>query len=54
MTKNPVTIKHDILAIEALNIMEQRVSQISVLPITDDNGHYFGIIRLHDLIRAGL
>jgi len=54
MTAHPTTTTLNTLAIEALNIMEQRSSQISVLPVTDDNKYYKGIIRLHDLIRAGL
>ena len=54
MTTQPMTTTLNTLAIEALNIMEQRSSQISVLPVTDENQCYKGIIRLHDLIRAGL
>lgn len=54
MTKNPITVTADTLAIEALNKMEQRKSQISVLPVIDNLGSFCGIIRLHDLIRAGL
>lgn len=54
MTRNPVSAHLDMLAKDAMNIMEQRSSQISVLPITDDDNTYHGIIRLHDLIIAGI
>lgn len=54
MTKNPIAVTSDTLAIEALNQMEQRRSQISVLPVIDNLSRFQGIIRLHDLIRAGL
>ncbi len=54
MTKNPIAVTADTLAIEALNKMEQRKSQISVLPVIDSLDCFCGIIRLHDLIRSGL
>lgn len=54
MTPNPNTILADTLAVEALNNMEQRSSQISVIPVIDRSTHFWGIVRLHDLIRAGL
>ena len=42
------------MAAEALNLMENRPSQISVLPVLDAGGNVAGIIRLHDLVQAGL
>ncbi|MEN6440223.1 MAG: KpsF/GutQ family sugar-phosphate isomerase [Syntrophobacter sp.] len=54
MIKNPVVIHQDRMAAEALNLMENRPSQISVLPVLDANGKVAGIIRVHDLIQAGL
>ena len=54
MTCSPSCINHDTLAIEALNMMEQRKNQISVLPVIDKSRQFLGILRLHDLIRAGL
>jgi len=34
--------------------MENRPSQISVLPVTDENGAAVGLLRLHDIVRSGL
>jgi arabinose-5-phosphate isomerase len=34
--------------------MENRLSQISVLPVVDKENRVVGIVRLHDLVRAGL
>ncbi len=49
MNKNPVYIEEDKMAIDALEVMENRESQISVLPVL--NGQYLkGIVRIHDLI----
>ncbi|MEC4816811.1 MAG: KpsF/GutQ family sugar-phosphate isomerase [Scytonema sp. PMC 1069.18] len=54
MTSNPVTVSPDTLAYNALQLMEDRPSQISVLPVIDDQWHCLGLIRLHDIIRSGL
>lgn len=54
MTHSPVTVPPDMLAYEALQLMENRPSQISVLPVVDPDGRNLGVIRLHDLIRGGL
>ena len=53
MTVDPVTVPPDLLAAEALRLMEDRPSQISVLPVTEDSV-LVGLVRLHDLVRAGL
>jgi arabinose-5-phosphate isomerase len=34
--------------------MEDRPSQIAVLPVVDDDGLCRGLVRLHDLVRIGL
>jgi arabinose-5-phosphate isomerase len=34
--------------------MEDRPSQISVLPVVDTDGRCVGLIRLHDIVRSGL
>jgi arabinose-5-phosphate isomerase len=34
--------------------MENRPSQISVLPVVDDGHRSVGLLRLHDLVRSGL
>jgi arabinose-5-phosphate isomerase len=54
MTADPVAIREDRLAVEALALMENRPSQISVLPVVDKENRVVGIVRLHDLVRAGL
>lgn len=52
MTAKPVTVGPEQMAKEALDLMENRPSQISVLPVTDSSGNWQGLIRLHDLVRA--
>lgn len=54
MTRNPITITPDELAYTALQLMENRPSQISVLPVIDGNRRSIGLLRLHDLVRSGL
>jgi arabinose-5-phosphate isomerase len=54
MTGNPVVIHEGRMAAEALNLMENRPSQIYVLPVLNGDGKVTGIIRLHDLVQAGL
>jgi arabinose-5-phosphate isomerase len=54
MTPNPTTASPDILAYDALRLMENRPSQISILPVVDRSDHCIGMIRLHDLVKAGL
>lgn len=53
MTASPVTVSSDMLAVDALKLMEDRPSQISVLPVVAGN-ECVGILRLHDIVRAGL
>ncbi len=52
MTTNPVTITPDATLREALQTMEDRLSQISVLPVVEDK--CVGLVRLHDLYQADL
>lgn len=54
MTRSPVTTAPDMLAYDALRLMEERPSQISVLPVVDGDGRCVGIVRLHDIVRIGL
>jgi arabinose-5-phosphate isomerase len=51
MTKNPVTIDADALAVEALEIL--RSHDITQLIVTNKS-QYLGFIHLHDLIREGI
>jgi arabinose-5-phosphate isomerase len=52
MTIAPVTIGPDANLGEALELMERRASQISVLPVVDSGGRSLGILRLHDVFRG--
>ncbi len=54
MTADPITISPQRLAYEALQIMERRPYQISVLPVVDEQNRAVGLLRLHDVIQAGL
>lgn len=54
MTKSPTQVLPGALAFNALKMMEDRPSQISILPVVDDRQCYLGVIRLHDIIQSGL
>lgn len=54
MTASPVTARPEMLAFDALKLMEDRPSQISVLPVVSDKGNCVGLLRLHDIVRSGL
>jgi len=54
MTRKPVVVTPDTLAFDALKLMEERESQIAVLPVVDAEYRSLGLIRLHDIIRSGL
>jgi arabinose-5-phosphate isomerase len=53
MTASPVTVAPDALLHEALGLMENRPSQIYVLPVVDARtGVCLGLLRLHDIYRG--
>jgi arabinose-5-phosphate isomerase len=54
MTVNPITVLPDTLAYEAMQLMENRPSQISVLPVMNNAQKCIGLIRLHDIVKSGL
>ena len=54
MTRDPVVTTPETLAYDALRLMEDRPSQISVLPVVDKGQKCVGLIRLHDIVRSGL
>lgn len=51
MTPSPVTIVSDKQAVDALSIMQRH--EITVLPVTDEDGRMQGILHLHDLLGKG-
>ena len=54
MTRKPVVARPELLAFDALRLMEDRPSQISVLPVVDEDQICIGLIRVHDIVRSGL
>lgn len=54
MTSAPVVAYPEMMAVEAVTLMEDRPSQIMVLPVVNDQRKVVGILRLHDIVRAGL
>ncbi len=52
MTKNPVCVKPEAHLVEAINLMENRPSKISVLPVVDGEGMFLGLIGLHDIYQS--
>jgi arabinose-5-phosphate isomerase len=54
MTSKPTVTTPEKLAYDALRLMEDRPSQISVLPVVDEAGKCVGLIRVHDIVRSGL
>ena len=49
MTASPVTVGPEATLGQALELMERRRSQISVLPVVDEGGRAVGILRIHDI-----
>ena len=55
MTSNPIYISKDALLKDAVTLMEDRKSQISVLPVGNGNGKSCaGLLRLHDIYQTQL
>lgn len=54
MTKKPISITKDLFLGEALSVMSNRESQISVLAVLDEEETLLGIIRVHDIVRSGI
>ena len=52
MSPHPKTINKDMLAVEALTIMES--SSITALIVEDEKGLPTGVLHLHDILRAGV
>jgi arabinose-5-phosphate isomerase len=55
MTADPITVSGGTLAIDAIEQMERnRRKAIAVLPVVDGQDRMLGLLRLHDLVQAGL
>ena len=52
MTRDCVTATPEMLAAEAVNLMQQRA--VSALPVVDGAGRLVGALNMHDLLRAGV
>ena len=51
MSKNPIQVDADTMAVEALDIMEEKnITQILVT----DMGKYVGVVHFHDLLKEGI
>ena len=55
MTSDPITVQGELLVVKAMERMERnRRKPISVLPVVDSDKRMMGLLRLHDLVQAGL
>ncbi|RKY33033.1 MAG: KpsF/GutQ family sugar-phosphate isomerase [Candidatus Omnitrophota bacterium] len=52
MTKNPTTVRTDMLATEAMRIMREK--KIDELPVTDNKEKPVGLLDIQDLLKAGI
>jgi arabinose-5-phosphate isomerase len=53
-TLDPVSVRASASIGHALRLMEERPSQIAVLPVLSDKERTVGLVRIHDLVQAGL
>lgn len=54
MNTNPMTVHEDILAAEALRLMNSKKHPITCLFVIDQNHKPTGVLHIHDLLRAGI
>ena len=52
MTKKPITVSRNILAAEALNIMEK--NEITSLVVMNNDKTFAGLLTLNELLRNGI
>lgn len=52
MTANGITVKQELLAIDALNVMQEK--RINALIVVDDKNHPIGAINMYMLLNAGV
>ena len=54
MSKNPVSVLESSPLSDAISMMEDRTSQISVLPVVTESGTCTGLLRIHDIYQTSL
>ena len=54
MNVAPLTARPDMLATEALRVMNDRPRPITTLFVVDEQRHPVGLLHVHDLLRAGI
>jgi len=54
INKNPISVSPALSIHDAMKLMEDRDSQISVLPVVNESKECLGLIRLHDLYQTKL
>ena len=54
INENPITIPSTTSIFDAMKVMEDRDSQISVLPVIDSNDNCIGLLTIHDLYQTKL
>lgn len=52
MTKNPITVKPQMLAVEAMRILQEK--RIDEVPVVEKNHKPVGLLDVQDLLKAGL
>ena len=52
MNPKPLLVRDNLLAAEALNIMEER--KINVLLVEDEQKQLVGVVKINDILRAGV
>lgn len=52
MTEEPISIREDNLATEALNVMEEK--KVSVLPVINTENKVIGLLHIHHIIKEGI
>ena len=52
MTKNPITVSRDMMAVDALEILQSR--KIDEVPVIDKKRKPIGLLDVQDLLKAGL
>jgi arabinose-5-phosphate isomerase len=55
MTVQPISVTQEVMLKDAAALMENRASQISVLPVRDNpDGPCIGLVRIHDIYQANI